>query len=130
MNSEGRKSSGSVCLVFLFLLLSAGFAQAKPGKIFLHIQRDEIIAGGASFGSAGAYEKIAGTAEFRVDPNDPRNAIVTDVDLAPRDGDGLVTFDADFMVLRPANVARWNRQLVSAIHKRGGSLLCVSFHTR
>src|SRR5450631_1289473 len=45
-------------------------------KIFLHITRDEIVAGGQGFGTAGAYEKIAGTVEFQIDPDDPRNKVV------------------------------------------------------
>jgi len=130
MSIEGRQCSGSVRLVvFLCLLLFAGFAHAKPGKIYLHIQRDEIVAGGATFGSAGAYEKIAGTVEFHIDPDDPRNAVITDIELAPRDTDGLVAFDADFMVLRPANMARWNRQVVSEINNRGGIILFGSFNS-
>jgi hypothetical protein len=131
MNIEASRASGCQRFaIFLALVFSTSAALAqdpKRGKIFLHIQRDEIVAGGATFGSAGAYEKIAGTVEFHIDPNDPRNAVITDLDLAPRDPDGLVQFDADFMVLRPANGSRWNRQVVSEINNRGGILLFGSF---
>jgi hypothetical protein len=96
-------------------------------KIFLHITRDEIVAGGQAFGTAGAYEKIAGTVEFQIDPNDPRNEVVTDLKLAPRNSAGLVTYDADFMILRPANLSKWNNQLVSEINNRGGILLFGSY---
>ncbi len=105
----------------------AGAALAgPPEKVFLHITRTEIVAGGHDFG-AGAYEKIRGTVEFQIDPKDPRNAVITDLDLAPRNGAGLVTFDADFMVLRPADMSRWNHQLVSEINNRGNLLLFLSF---
>ena len=38
---------------------------------------------GATFGSAGQYETLAGRAYGELDPNDPRNAIITDIKLAP-----------------------------------------------
>ena len=107
---------------------AAGAANASaPEKVFLHVTRTEIVAGGHAFGSAGAYQKIAGTVEFQLDPADPRNAGIVDVDLAPRNQAGLVTFDADFMVLRPADMSRWNNQLVSEINNRGNLLLFLSF---
>jgi Alpha/beta hydrolase domain len=106
---------------------AAGSASAgSSGKVFLHIAHSEIVAGGHDFG-AGPYEKIAGTVEFQIDPKDPRNAVITDLDLAPRNKAGLVTFDADFMVLRPADMSRWNRQVVSEINNRGNLLLFLSF---
>ena len=107
---------------------AAGAANASASeKVFLHVTRDEIVAGGHAFGSAGAYEKIRGTVEFQLDPTDLRNAVITDLDLAPRNEAGLVTFDADFMLLLPADRSRWNRQVVSEINNRGNLLLFLSF---
>src|SRR5437868_13796985 len=40
--------------------------------------------GGQSFGTAGAYETLAGRAFGELDPNDPHNSIITDINLAPR----------------------------------------------
>ena len=36
-----------------------------------------------SFGAAGQYETIAGRAFGELDPDDPRNAIIQDIQLAP-----------------------------------------------
>jgi hypothetical protein len=111
------------------VLCSAATAASAstPEKVFLHVTRHEIVAGGHAFGSAGAYEKLRGTVEFQLDPTDPRNAVITDIELAPRNKAGLVTFDADFMVLRPADMSKWNRKLVSEINNRGNLLLFLSF---
>jgi len=43
-------------------------------------------------GSTGPYEKLTGTAYFEVDPNHPRNAVIVDVDNAPRNSHGMVEF--------------------------------------
>ena len=40
--------------------------------------------GGLSFGSVGQYEKLRGTATGELDPNDPRNKVIADIQLAPR----------------------------------------------
>ena len=40
--------------------------------------------GGASFGSVGQYERIEGKISGEVDPNNPQNAVIVDVELAPR----------------------------------------------
>src|ERR1700674_2485159 len=54
-------------------------------------------------------------------------AAVTDLNLAPRNADGLVSFDADYMLLYPADLSKWNHQLVSEINNRGSLLLFLSF---
>ena len=47
------------------------------------------------------YERIAGRAIFRVDPQDPRNAVIVDIDIAPRTPADRVEFSADVVVLMP-----------------------------
>ena len=47
----------------------------------------------ADIGLSG-YEKVAGTVHFSVDPNSPRNAVVVDLDKAPRAASGRVEFSS------------------------------------
>ena len=42
------------------------------------------VLNGKSFGTVGAYEKLTGKVYFAVDPNNPHNKIVADVDKAPK----------------------------------------------
>jgi len=51
--------------------------------------------------SFAGYERIAGRVFFVVDPADPRNAVIADIDKAPKNAQGKVEFSADFSVLRP-----------------------------
>jgi hypothetical protein len=44
--------------------------------------------GGASFGTAGQYETIAGHVFGELDPNDPHNTIINDINLAPKNAGG------------------------------------------
>ncbi|WNV77003.1 alpha/beta hydrolase domain-containing protein [Geodermatophilus sp. DSM 44513] len=94
-------------------------AQERETTVDLDLSRSEVVAGGHSFGDAGAYEKLVGTIAFRVDPEDPRNAVVTDLDRAPRDADGLVAYDTDFYLLVPQDRSRWNGKLFFEVNNRG-----------
>jgi hypothetical protein len=64
------------------------------------------FAEGASFGNAGPYERLVGFACHQVDPNDPLNAIITDIDKAPRNARGLVELRTPFFILTPIEMTR------------------------
>ena len=51
------------------------------------------------------------TGEFR-NKTYPANADITDLQLAPRDANGHVTFGADVCILQPVDAARGNRSLL------------------
>lgn len=65
------------------------------------------------------YERIDGIMHFAVDPSHAANARITDLDKAPRDTSGKVTFEADFVLLQPQDPARANRRLLSYVVNRG-----------
>ena len=54
--------------------------------------------GGLSFGAVGQYEKLRGTAYGEIDPADPRNAVVTDLQLAPVNDRGMVEYAMDIFI--------------------------------
>ena len=83
------------------------------------IAQREPVLGGRPFGDAGAYEKIAGTLRFAVDPRHPHHADITDLDRAPRNAEGLVEFSADIYLLRPVDAARGNGALLLDVPNRG-----------
>src|SRR5215831_7711708 len=41
------------------------------------------------------YQQVTGKAYFVIDPKDPRNAVVADIDKAPRNAEGKIEFTAD-----------------------------------
>src|SRR6202008_357809 len=78
---------------------------------------------------AGAYEKLAGTLRFAVDPTHPLHAQITDLRLAPRAADGRVEFQSDFYLLRPADPARGNRRLLLDVPNRGRKVALGMFNS-
>src|SRR3977135_1284659 len=73
-------------------------------------------------GTVGPYVKITGRATIAVDPADPRNAIIADIDKAPRDEKGLVEATADVVLLHPADPFRANGTLLVDLPNRGTKL--------
>jgi hypothetical protein len=77
------------------------------------------VAGGQAFGAAGSYEQLTGRIEFALDPADPHNRGIVDLEHARRDADGRVHFSADLHVLRPTDSAKGNGVLWFEIANRG-----------
>jgi Alpha/beta hydrolase domain len=96
--------------------------------INLKIDRMEPFADGQEFGTAGSYLRITGTAYGELDPDHPLNAVIVNLDKAPRNGRGLVEYEAEFDILRPADVARGNRKILYEVVNRGRKNLLPVFH--
>ena len=74
---------------------------------------------GRSFGNVGQYEKLRGTAYGELDPSDPRNAVITDIELAPVNERGLVEYSTDVFILKPINLDLGNRRVILDFNNRG-----------
>jgi hypothetical protein len=94
----------------------------------LEVKTRQALAGGRGFGSVGRYTQLDGTAHFAVDPAHPLNGCITDIDLAPRDGDGLVHFSADIRILTPEYPRRGNHRLLFDVPNRGNRLALATFN--
>ncbi|NSW93586.1 MAG: hypothetical protein HPY62_02625, partial [Bacteroidales bacterium] len=57
-----------------------------------------------------------------VDPSDPRNAIIQDILLAPRNKKGYVEYISDFIILKPADMTKSNGLLFLSLPNRGNAL--------
>ncbi len=75
--------------------------------------------GGTTFGPVGAYQKIVGTATGKLDPADPHNTMIVDLQLAPRDAQGLVSYSMDFFILAPVDPSKGNHKVFFEPPNRG-----------
>ena len=115
-------------LVVLGLLLGALTAPSTDAKVVrIEVERTTPYAGGKEFGDAGRFERLDGTVHMEVDPNDPLNAVVVNLDRAPRNDRGMVEFSAPFFIIRPVDAARGNRKLLYGINNRGNAIE-LGFH--
>ncbi len=92
---------------------------ASAHVIEFNIAAVESFADGTAFGNTGAYERVRGTFKGKLDPADPRNKVIVNIDKAPRNAAGRVEYEADFFMLRPVDGARGNGKLVYDVTNRG-----------
>ena len=85
----------------------------------LVITRCVPFADGRAFGLAGSYERLVGKVQYALDPQDPANQNVVDLDKAPRTGDRVVEFSADLDILKPVDLSRGNRRILYDVCNRG-----------
>ena len=90
---------------FLACLLAASLSAAVHN---VHIVERKDFAGGKSFGNTGPYESIRAKVTFQIDPNSPANANIADIQLAPRNAQGMVEFASDIYVIKPTDPAKGN----------------------
>ncbi len=100
--------------------MSIGAGQLHAQIVRIEItSRESPALEGIRFGQVGAYERLTGRAYGRLDPTDPNNAIITDLELAPRTPDGTVSYAADFVLLKPVDMDRANGVLRYMAPNRG-----------
>jgi hypothetical protein len=110
----------SIITLALALTLVPALTLAEVKRIEITSRTD--VQDGTAFGNSGAYEKLVGKVYFAVDPGNPRNKIIADVDKAPRNARGEVEFSADLSIFKPKDPARGNGVLLFDIVNRGGSV--------
>jgi len=77
---------------------------------------------GKPFGAAGQYETLAGRAFGELDPNDPHNRIITDIQLAVRNRNGKVEYVASFFLVKPIDMSKASRMMWHDVPNRGGRI--------
>ena len=110
----------------LLLLVAPPAADAR--LVTLVIEQREAFAGGAAWGTAGPYERLVGTGHFEVDPRDPLNAVIVDLDKSPRNARGLVEFRTTVFILKPVDMSRSNGKIYYTANNRGNDALYTA-HT-
>ena len=103
------------------LVAGAPTAQAEVKKIVIDTKVSPAFDGQA-YGDAGQYETLAGRAFGELDPNDPRNRIITDIQLAPRNANGMVEYTASFFVVKPIDMSKSSHLMWHGVPNRGGRL--------
>ena len=104
--------------LFSFLLALAGVT-AHARIVRIDVTSD--IQGEAA-GVPATYHVIQGLAYGEIDPNDARDRIIQDIDLAPRNSDGNVEYIASFTLYAPIHPSA-KAALIYAVVNRGGDQL-------
>jgi len=92
----------------------------------IEIDRAEPAFDGQVFAPVGAYTRLIGRAFGEVDPARPQNAVIQDIDLAPRNASGMVEYATDIDIVTPADPARGNGTLMFHVVNRGNKLALLT----
>src|SRR5258708_40371637 len=108
---KGGKKMKPACRLNIGLALAASAMLAAPAadaritKIVVDTALSQKPTfGGFSWPGVGQYEKIIGTAYGEVNPSDPRNSVIVDIELAPHNASGNVEYSFDFYILKRINL--------------------------
>src|SRR5580704_6417202 len=78
-----------------------------------HVRRIEVLkvepvqpAAVPGGGVSPAYERISGKFYGELDPKDPKNALITDIQFAPRNARGMVEYVGTFSLMKPADMSK------------------------
>jgi hypothetical protein len=116
-----RNTRKTVLAAVAALLLFPSVCHAHIAKIVIEKVESPTF-GGKSFGDVGQYEKIIGHAYGEVDPTDPRNALITDINRAPLNAHSRVEYDTPFYILRPVNMKPGHLVLLYDVVNRGNKV--------
>lgn len=121
-------TSKRLLIVAITFLAFSTSVFGKSGVVGFDLDSKGLVADGHSYGSVGPYEKLIGRVTFTIDPDDPINRSVVDLELAPREADGSIRYEADLYILRPADSNRGNGAAFMEICNRGGKAIVRYFN--
>ncbi len=113
-----KKKLLSLTIFFFAVALGIGSVEARITRIeILSVQSPTFD--GLAFGDVGLYEKIFAKAYSEVDPSDRRNALITDINLAPRNANGRVEYSMDLHIIKPVDMSKGNGRIFYNVVNRG-----------
>ena len=113
-------------LIAAVLSSTASYAMAEVTRIEIATRAD--VLAGKGFGDTGPYEEIVGKVYYSLDPDNPRNKSIADLDKAPRDAAGRVAFVADLFVLAPKDKSHGNGVALFDVLNRGRKNMLNAFN--
>jgi hypothetical protein len=113
---KGKSSFRWLFTAVMFIVLACPL-QARITKLV--ITKSEPYLDGKAIGDRGSFIKISGQAFGEVDPSNPLNSIIQDIQLAPGNEHGYVEYISDFIIVRPADISKSNGLLFLSLPNRG-----------
>ncbi len=123
----GSSKQRAVVAAMLGAALVGAASPSRAELVRVDIASRVTVLNGRTFGRVGAYEKLWGRAHFAIDPAHPRNQVIADIALAPRNAAGKVEFSADVFILKPTDPARGNGVVFFDVVNRGRFRLLTTF---
>ena len=121
--ADKRAATGLVLLA-----LAAIIPAAQAEIVEVRFGAPEPYAEGRSFGAVGPYVSIKGVAKGELDPTHERNRVIVDLDKAGRNARGMVEYETDIQILRPADMSKASGRLLVEAPNRGNKVMMLRLH--
>lgn len=106
------------------MVLAIVAADAAAASVEARVTRIVIDSTPPVAGGAIAYETLRGRAFGELDPNDAKNAVITDIQLG-KDVDGKVRYETSFTVTKPVDLSKASGFTWHDVPNRGGGIVIV-----
>ena len=111
-----RRRCLHIILLSLSILVSVSLKAVVTRVV---VTKTESYLENKKFGHAGSYLRLTGQFYGEVDPEDPLNSVIQDINLAPVNERGMVEYVSDFVILRPVDMEKSNGLLFLSLPNRG-----------
>jgi len=108
--------------VAMALAVAGAFAAPQAEARVTRIVIDQTVDLANPAVPANGYQQITGRAFGELNPNDSHNALITDIQLAPRNARGNVEYIASFRIRKPKDLSTASGLLWHDVPNRGGDV--------
>ncbi len=119
--TQSSSSIRDIALLIFSCFCLVTFASAEVSSF--EITSRQPYAEGMPYGDVGAYEEIIGRIHYEIDPSNPRNQVIADLEMAPLNDRGMIEMSGDFEIIAPVNPANGNGVAIIDIPNRGNGTL-------
>ncbi len=128
---EARASVGNLRAALIVAMVWTGLSGLAPAAatiVEVRFNPPEPYAEGRQFGAVGTYVRITGVVRGELDPKNPHNSVIVNLDKAPRNARDMVEYEADVYILRPADPQKGSGVLLFEATNRGNKVLLLRLH--
>ncbi len=119
---RGPASAWAAVVAALLVWTPPGEARVTRIAVNTPLDPDPALTTGAPF----PIKRITGRAFGELDPRDSRNSIIQDIQLAPRNANGNVEYQATFQLIVPSDPANMSGLMWHDVPNRGGRVTIVA----
>jgi hypothetical protein len=115
----------TLAVVAVGFMCSVAVGEARVTRVEV-LKVEPVPAAQANGQAVPPYERISGRFHGELDPGDPKNAQITDIQLAPKNGRGMVEYVGTFSLMKPADMSRASGVLIYSVVNRGNGSASAS----
>src|SRR5574339_1165748 len=115
----------TLAVVAVAFICSVAVGEARVTRIEV-LEVEPVPAAQTTGEAVPAFERISGRFYGELDPRDPKNALITDIQLAPKNARGMVEYVGTFSMMKPADMSRASGVLVYSVVNRGNGRASAS----